>query len=151
MGGGRGDMVDDDGSLQTCARDRVAGVVEPLVGLGGTGGQDGGGGEETEETEETEEEGGEMEDEGGEVDEAERDRRRLRKKFGVWSRTYRNLTKLGRLPSKIIEAPLNGASMSTRTSHLTCMQRVALAQVHSRLYICKNIVYVYQFAYHSIL
>jgi hypothetical protein len=144
-------MVDDDGSLQTCARDCGAGVFEPLVGQGDTGGQDGGGGEETEETEETDEVGGDMEDEGGEVDEGERDRRRLRKKFGVWSQTYRKLTKLGRLPSKIIEAPLNGAPMSTRTQHLTCMQRLALAQVHSRLCICKSIVCVYLFAYHSIL
>ena len=36
---------------------------------------------------------------------------------------YEELTKLGRLPSKLIAKPLNGAALRSRTTHLTCGER----------------------------
>jgi hypothetical protein len=36
---------------------------------------------------------------------------------------YGELTKLGRLPSKLIAKPLNGAALRSRTTHLTCGER----------------------------
>lgn len=67
--------------------------------------------------------------EAGEEGDRDKERKRLRRKHGVWSRKHNSMLKrgFGRHPAKIIQKPLDGCSLGTRTRHLTCAERYTLA------------------------